>query len=42
MPDVSVQVKGLEDYDPANADDVAYETKQAALAKQVAGSDRSC
>ena len=42
MPDIQVQVNGIGAYDPTDPTKVAYQQKQAALAKQIAGSDPSC
>ena len=41
-PDVSVTVPGLHDFDPSNADDVAYERQQNALQDSVAAGDKKC
>lgn len=41
-PDVSVTVPGLHDFDPSNADDVAYERKQNALQDSVTAGDKKC
>ena len=41
-PDVSIVLPGLNDYDPSNPADVAYEKQQNALQNSVAGGDRKC
>jgi len=41
-PDVSITLPGLHDYDPGNADDVAYERRQNALLDSIVGVDKQC
>src|SRR5919204_1278056 len=41
-PDVSVAVPGLPDFDPLNADDVAYEQRQNDLLDTIVGPDKLC
>jgi hypothetical protein len=41
-PDVSITIAGLQDYDPKNPADVAYERQQNALQDSVASGDKKC
>jgi len=41
-PDVSITLPGLHDYNPSNADDVAYERQQNAVLDSIVGVDKLC
>jgi hypothetical protein len=41
-PDVSITIPGLDDFNPSNAEHVAYERQQNALLDSIVGVDRKC
>jgi len=41
-PDVSAEIDGLHRYDAGNPDDVAYESQQDALRRELVGGDKLC